>query len=77
MKNNNMDKILKDLSSQLGVSKDKIESAAKRGNIDDILQNADSQSSEKIKSVLNNPEKMQQIMNSPQAQTLKKLLDGE
>ncbi len=77
MKNNNMDKILKDLSSQLGVSKDKIESAAKRGNIDDILQNADSQSSEKIKSVLNDPEKMQQIMNSPQAQALKKLLGGE
>lgn len=77
MKNKNTEKILKDLSSQLGVSQDKIENAAKSGNIDDVLQNADKQSSDKIKAILNDPQKVQQIMNSPQAQALKKLFGEE
>ena len=41
-----------------------------------MLKNADSNQTDKIKSVLNDPEKTKEILNSPQAQALIKLLGG-
>lgn len=75
--NNNINKMLGDLSRRLGVSQNQIEDAAKSGNIKDILKNADSKNAQQIESVLNDPEKAKQLLNSPQAQALLKLLGGE
>ncbi len=75
--NKNANKILNDLSRRLGVPQDKIKSAAQSGNMQEILDNTDTESAEKIKAVLNDPQKTQQLLNSPQAQALIKLLSGE
>ena len=76
MKENNLDKLISNLSKQLGVSENKIKNEAKTGDVNDMLKNADSDQTDKIKSVLNDPEKTKEILNSPQAQALIKLLGG-
>lgn len=76
MKENNLDKLISNLSKQLGVSGSQIKNAAKTGDVNDMLKNADSNQTDKIKSVLNDPEKTKEILNSPQAQALIKLLGG-
>ena len=77
MKEKNINKLISSLSKQLGVSENQIKNAAQNGNVNDILKNADSNQTDKIKSVLNDPEKTKQILNSPQAQALIKLLGGD
>lgn len=77
MKEKNINKLISSLSKQLGVSENQIKDAAQNGNVNDILKNADSNQTDKIKSVLNDPEKTKQILNSPQAQALIKLLGGD
>lgn len=74
MKEKNINKLISSLSKQLGVSENQIKDAAQNGNVNDILKNADSNQTDKIKSVLNDPEKTKEILNSPQAQALIKLL---
>lgn len=74
MKEKNINKLISSLSKQLGVSENQIKNAAQNGNVNDILKNADSNQNDKIKSVLNDPEKTKEILNSPQAQALIKLL---
>lgn len=69
--------MLEELSLRLGVSQQAIKEAAQSGNVNDLLKNADSESSEQIKSVLNDPQKAQKILNSPQAQAIIKMLNGE
>ena len=75
--NNNVNKMLEELSRRLGVSQQSIKEAAQSGNVNDLLKNADSESSEQIKAVLNDPQKTQKILNSPQAQAIIKMLNGE
>ena len=77
MKEKNINKLISNLSKQLGVSENQIKDAAQNGNVNDILKNADSNQTDKIKSVLNDPEKTKEILNSPQAQALIKLLGGD
>lgn len=74
MKEKNINKLISSLSKQLGVSENQIKDAAQNGNVNDILKNADSNQTDKIKSVLNDPEKTKEILNSPQAQALIKLI---
>lgn len=77
MKEKNINKLISNLSKQLGVSENQIKNAAQNGDVNDMLKNADSNQTDKIKSVLNDPEKTKQILNSPQAQALIKLLGGD
>ena len=51
MKEKNINKLISGLSKQLGVSENQIKDAAQNGNVNDILKNADSNQTDKIKSV--------------------------
>ncbi len=77
MKENNLEKLISNLSKQLGISENQIKNAAQKGNVNDMLKNADSNQKNKINSILNDPEKAKEILNSPQAQALMKLLGGD
>ncbi len=72
--NDNINKLLAGLSKQLGVSENQIKSAAQSGKVEEMLKNADTQQSEKIQAVLSDPQKAKELLNSPQAQALLKLL---
>jgi hypothetical protein len=74
--NNNTNKLIEELSRKLGVSEKQLENAAKKGNVKDVLKNMDAKSSQQIESILSDPEKTREILNSPQAQALMKLFGG-
>lgn len=70
----NMNKMIGELSKRLGVSSDKIRNAAEKGNVDDILKSSDSSDADKISEILKDPQKTKEILSSPQAQALMKML---
>jgi hypothetical protein len=76
MNEKEMNKMINNLSQKLGVSEDELKNATKSGKIDKLLKNNNNINSEKLQSILNDPEKTKQILNSPQAQALIKLLSG-
>lgn len=74
--NNNTNKLLEELSQKLGVSGKQIENAAKNGSVNDVLNNMNSAQKQQVESILSDPEKTKEILNSPQAQALMKLFGG-
>ena len=72
--NKNMNKLINELSKKLGVSSDKIQSAAENGNVNEILKSSDSSNARKMEDILKDPQKTKEILNSPQVQKLLKVL---
>ena len=72
--NKNMNKLINELSKKLGVSSEKIQSAAENGNVNEILKSSDSSNARKMEDILKDPQKTKEILNSPQAQKLLKML---
>ncbi len=77
MADNNFNKMFGDLSQKLGMSEDNLKSAAKKGNVQDMLKNVSPEQSKQIEDILSDPEKTRQILNSPQAQALMKLFGND
>lgn len=77
MTEKDMNKMLNNLSHKLGVSEEELKNANKNGKIEELLKNNKNINSEKVQSILSDPEKAKKILNSPQAQALIKLFNGE
>lgn len=75
--NENKDKLFADLSRQLNLSAEQIESSCKTGDADSLMKNLDSGTAEQVQSILSDPDKTRELLNSPQAQALIKLLDNQ
>ena len=71
-----MNELLTALSQKLGMSREQVAGAAERGDVDSLLQNTDCDTSQ-VREVLSDPEKTRQLLNSPQAQALMKLLNKD
>lgn len=70
-------KLISQLSKKLNLRPDEVKTAAASGNYEGILQKADEADREKIKGLLNNPEKMKQVLSSPAAQRLIEMLNDK
>ena len=70
----NINKLLSQLSKKLGVSSNEITSAAQKGDVQSLLKNADTEEAKQFNAVLSDPEKTKQVLNSPQAKAIMKLL---
>jgi hypothetical protein len=70
----NINNLLSQLSKKLGVSSNEITSAAQNGDVQSLLKNADSEEAKQFNAVLSDPEKTKQVLNSPQAKAIMKLL---
>ena len=68
---------LNSLSKKLGQSPQTITENAKNGDILKLLSNMDGKQAEKVKNILNDREKAEKLLSSPQAQALIKKLTGE
>lgn len=75
--NNNSNKILEELSKKIGISQSDMKSAAQNGTFQELLSQTDNKNAAALNSLLNDPQKAQQILNTPQAQALLKMLNGE
>lgn len=73
----NINNLLSQLSKKLGVSSNKITSAAQNGDVQSLLKNADSEEAKQFNAVLSDPEKTKQVLNSPQAKAIMKLLSDK
>lgn len=71
----NINKLMNELSKKLGLSKEQVDSAAKNGDIGSLLKNADSEEARQFNEVLSDPEKTKQVLSSPQAKAIMKLLN--
>ena len=73
----NINNLLSQLSKKLGVSSNEITSAAQKGDVQSLLKNADSEEAKRFNAVLSDPEKTKQVLNSPQAKAIMKLLSDK
>ena len=73
----NINKLLSQLSKMLGVSSNEITSAAQKGDVQSLLKNADAEEAKQFNAVLSDPEKTKQVLNSPQAKAIMKLLSDK
>lgn len=69
--------ILNSLSARLGESPDKLKSNIQSGNMSKMLNNMDKSKANKIQEILNDKEKTEKLLNTPQAQALLKKLMGD
>ncbi len=70
----NQSKLISQLSKKLNLKPSDI-SAAKSGDYEALLSQAQSGDRERIEELLGDPDKMKQVLSSPQAQRLIKLLN--
>lgn len=72
----NANELFESLSRQLNLSPEQIKSSCQTGSADNLLKNADSQTAKQVESILSDPEKTRELLNSPEAQALIKLLEN-
>ncbi len=73
----NANELFESLSRQLNLSPEQIKSSCESGNTGGLLKNADSQTAQQVESILSDPEKTRELLNSPEAQALIKLLEDK
>jgi hypothetical protein len=69
--------ILNSLSQKLGESPDKLKANMQNGDMSKMFNNMDKKQAEKIQSILNDKEKTEKLLSTPQAQALLKKLMGD
>lgn len=69
--------ILNSLAQKLGENPDKLKANIQNGNMSKMLNNMDKKQADKIQSILNDKEKTEKLLSTPQAQTLLKKLMGD
>lgn len=72
---NNVDSMLDAVSKKLGITPQKLKEAMQKGDLSIALQNMPEKDAKKLKSILGNPEMIKKMMNSAQAQELKKSMN--
>lgn len=70
--NNNIDSLLDTVSKKLGITPQKLKEAMQKGDLSIALQNMPEKDAKKLKSILGNPELIKKMMNTAQAQELKR-----
>lgn len=73
-----MDKIIEILAKKLGVSPEKLKKAIRNGNINEIADDMRKEDHEQLKSVMNNAELREKLINSENAaEIIKKMKKGD
>lgn len=75
-KDSQLNSLLSALSGKIGVSPEELKKAAGTGRTDMLLKNMNASDRSRFESVLNNREKMEKLMQSPQAKALYEKLSG-
>ncbi len=69
--------ILNSLAQRLGENPDKLKANIQNGNTSKMLNNLDKKQADKIQAILNDKEKTEKLLSTPQAQALLKKLMGD
>lgn len=76
MDNKDINKIINNVSGQLNMDPDQLQSAVDNGKLNNVLKGMDSAQADKVQQVLADPEASKKILATPQAQALLKKLMG-
>ena len=71
----NKNELYQSLSQQLKLSPEEIQSSAENGDVTGLTRHMDSDRAQQVERILQDPDKTREILNSPQAQALMKLLN--
>ena len=71
---NEANEMMARLSRELNLSPEETKASCARGDTERLLQNVDSERAKQVKEILSDPERAREMLNSPQAQALMKLL---
>ena len=72
------DSLMRQLSQKVGADTEKIRKAAQNGSVNDLLNSMNQSDAQKIRNLLSNKSELEKLMQSPQAQALrKKLSEGK
>ncbi|MEG1448662.1 MAG: hypothetical protein RR048_04020 [Oscillospiraceae bacterium] len=81
LNNINQDKLndlLKFASKKLGTSEENLKNLSNNGNIENTVKNLKGVDMNKFNSIMNDPKKLEDVLNSPQAKNLlSKLMEGK
>lgn len=69
---NNIDSMLEAVSKKLGITPQKLKEAIDKGDLSIALSNMSEKDAKKLSAILSDPQLMKKIMNSKQAQEIKK-----
>ena len=73
----NLDLLLKVVSSKLGTTPENLKQQLESGKFDSALNNMNTSDAAKFQQVLQNPQLMEKFMSAPQAQSLYKKMGGK
>ncbi len=76
-KDKQIENILNSLAQKLGENPNEIKKNAQNGEVGNLLNKMDSKQASKVQEILNDREKTEQLLNTPQAQALLKKLMGD
>ena len=74
MNNNELQKFFAAFADKTGSNPDDIKNKVEKGKGEDLLKNLNEQQAQQVKSIMNDPKKTQEILNSPMAKALIKRL---
>ena len=74
MNNDELQKLIKAFANKTGANPQEINNSVKSGKAEQLMKNLSEEQAQKVQSVLNDPKKTQEILNSPAAQALIKRL---
>ena len=69
--------IFESLSRGLNMPSEEIESSYRAGDVNNLMKNLDGDKAKQVESVLSDPDKARELLESPEAQALLKLLNGQ
>lgn len=76
-KDKQIENILNSLAQKLGDNPNEIKKNAQKGEVGSLLNKMDSKQASKVQEILNDKEKTERLLNTPQAQALIKKLMGD
>ena len=74
MDNNELQKLISEFANNTGANPQQIHNSVKNGKIDALMKNLNENQAQQVQSILNDPKKTQEILDSPVAQALIKRL---
>lgn len=76
-KDKQIENILNSLAQKLGENPNEIKKNAQKGEVSSLLNKMDGKQASKVQEILNDKEKTERLLNTPQAQALIKKLMGD
>lgn len=74
MNNNELQKLIATFANKTGSNAEVVQNNVNNGKVDELMKSLNEKQAQQVQSILNDPKKTQEILNSPAAQALMKRL---